>query len=58
MFLFVKENIVLKSLPKPCHVQGRSMRRGPQFSGFLEKLLISSLESSGLKAMALKFRHN
>lgn len=40
VFLFVKESILLKSLPKPCHVQGRSVRTGAQFNGFLEKLLI------------------
>lgn len=32
VFLFVKENILLKSLPKPCHVQGRSWGAGAQFN--------------------------
>lgn len=58
MFLFVKNNILLKSLPKPCHVQGRSVRTGTQVNGFLGRLLISSLQSSGLTDRALKFWHN
>lgn len=58
VFLFVKENILLKSLPKPCHVQGRSVGAGAQFNRFVENLLISSLQSSGLTDRALKFQHN
>lgn len=34
VFLFVKENILFKPLPKPCHVQGRSVRTGAHLIDF------------------------
>lgn len=46
--LFAKESILLQSLPNTWHVKGSSVRKGAQYNQFVEKLLISSLQTSCL----------